>query len=116
MAKSKTDVEPVQSPIASKGPGLLRAPCQPDWKSTGRLVAREPSQDEASSSQMWQTDAKMDESTRRLVAAEKEEELLHFHQNLKSTRKLVASGNSNIDGTGTIWPQSPDIYCLHSAS
>ena len=33
----------------------------------------------------------MGTSTRRLVAAEKDQELLNFHENLKSTRKLVAS-------------------------
>ena len=26
-----------------------------------------------------------------------------MHENLKGTRKLVASGNSDIDGTGKIW-------------
>ena len=31
----------VQNPVASISPGTLRAPCQSDWKSTGRLVARE---------------------------------------------------------------------------
>ena len=49
----------------------------------------------------------MDESTRRLEAAEKDQELLNFHENLKSTVKLVASGNSDIEGAGIIWPQSP---------
>ena len=44
---------PQQSPIASKSLGILRAPCQLDWKSTGRLVAREHNQDAASSSQVW---------------------------------------------------------------
>ena len=42
----------------------------------------------------------MDKSTRILVAAEKDQELLNFHEDLKSTRKLVASGNLDIDGTG----------------
>ena len=28
----------VQSPTASKSPGILRVPCQNDWKSTGKLV------------------------------------------------------------------------------
>ena len=46
---------------------------------------------------MWQKDAETDKNTRRLVAAEKDQELLHFHENLKSTRKLAASGNSDID-------------------
>ena len=55
-----------------------------------RLVAREHNQDASSSSQVWQKDEKLDKSTRRLVAAEKDQELLNFHENLKSTRKLVA--------------------------
>ena len=55
---------------------------------------------------MWQKDADMDEITRRLVAAEKCQELLNFHEHLKSTRKLVASRNADIDGVGTIWPHN----------
>ena len=51
----------------------------------------------------------LDESTRRLVAAEQNQELLNFHENLKSTRKLVASGNSDIDSTGKIWPHNLHI-------
>ena len=47
-------------------------------------MAREPNHDAASSSQVWQKDA-MDKSTRRLVAAEKDQELLNVHENLKST-------------------------------
>ena len=73
-------------------------------------VAREPGQkDAASSLQVCQKDAEMDKSTRRLVAAEKDQELLNFHENLKSTRKLVASGNSDIDGNGTKWPHNLHI-------
>ena len=44
-----------------------------------------------------------------LVAAEKDQQLRNFHENLKSTRKLVASGNSDIDGSGTILPHSLHI-------
>ena len=72
-------------------------------------MAREPNQDAASSSQVWQKDAEMDKSTRRLAAEEKDEELRDFNENLKSTRKLVASGNSDIDSTGTIWPHNLHI-------
>ena len=78
---ASTSSSTVQRPIASKSPGILRAPCHPDWKSTGRPVAREHNQDAASSSQVWQKDAILDESTRRLVAAEKNRELLNFHAN-----------------------------------
>ena len=55
---------------------------------------------------MWQKDTEMDKSTRRLVATEKDQELQNFHENLKSRKKLVASGNSDIDGIGTIWAHS----------
>ena len=72
-------------------------------------MAREPNQDAASSSQVWQKDAEMDKSTRRLAAEEKDQELPNFHENLKSTRKLVASGNSDIDGIGTIWQYNLQI-------
>ena len=36
-----THAATVQSPIASKSPGIFKAPCHRDWKSTGRPVARE---------------------------------------------------------------------------
>ena len=69
VSHAATSSSTVQSPIPSKSPGTLRAPCQQDWNSTVKLVAREPSQkDAASSSQVWQKDAEMDKSTRRLVA------------------------------------------------
>ena len=52
VSHAATSSSTVQSPIASKSP---RAPCQQDWKSTGKLVAREPNQkDAASSFQVWQ--------------------------------------------------------------
>ena len=53
----------------------------------GKLVAREPNQDAASSSQVWQKDAEID----------------------KSTRRLVAAGNWDIDGIGTKWPHNLQI-------
>ena len=58
----------MQRSIATKSPGTLRTLCQQDWKSTGKLVAREPNQDATSSSQVWQKDAEMDKSTMKLVA------------------------------------------------
>ena len=69
----------VNHPIASKSPGILKGLCRTDWPSSGKPVAREHNQDTALSSQMWQKDAKMDESTRRLAAAEKDQELLNIH-------------------------------------
>ena len=72
VSHAATNSSTVQSPIASKSPGTLRALCQQDWKSTGKLVAREPNQkDASSSSQVWQKDAEMDKSTRRLVSGRK---------------------------------------------
>ena len=58
---------------------------------------------------MWQKDAVLDVGTRRLVAVEKQQELLNFHGNPKSTRKLAASGNSDIDDIGTTWPHNLHI-------
>ena len=78
---------------------------------------REHNQDGVWSSQGWQKDAMLEESTKKLVAAEKNQELLNVHENLESTRNLVASGNSDIDGTGKIWPHNPHFSdCLRSAS
>ena len=57
VSHAATNSSTVQSPITSKSPGILRAPCQPHGKSAGRPVAREPNQDAASSSQGWQKDA-----------------------------------------------------------
>ena len=53
VSHAATSSSTVQSPIASKSLGTLRAPCHPDWKRTGKLVAREHNQDAASCSQVW---------------------------------------------------------------
>ena len=94
VSHAATSSSTVQSPIASKSPVTRRAPCHPDWKRTGKLVAREHNQVAASCSQVWQKDAEMD----------------------KSTRRLAASGISDIDGKGTPWPQSAYIYRLRFTS
>ena len=104
VSHAATSSSTVQSPIASKSPGILKTRCREDWSSTRRLAAREPNRDAASSSEVWQKDAEMDKSTRRLVSAEEDQELKNVHENLKSTRKFVASGNSDIDGIDTVWP------------
>ena len=44
----------LQNPIASKSPGILKAPCQNDWTSTGKPDTRKFNWDAASSSQWWQ--------------------------------------------------------------
>ena len=95
-----TNSSTVQSPIASKSAGILRAPCQNDWTSTGRLGAREFNQDPASSSQRWKKDAVLDVVTRKLVATEEDQEHLKFCDGSKNTRRLVASGNSDTKGKG----------------
>ena len=64
VSHAATGSSTVQSPIASKRPGTVRALCRQDWRSTGKLVAREPNQKDAassSSSQVWQKDAERDE-------------------------------------------------------
>ena len=100
----------MQSRIAPKSPGH-----------SGHLVdkigrvQRELNQDAASSSQVLQKDAEMDKSTRRLEAAEENQELLNFHEHLESTRKLVASGNSDINGIGTIWQHNLHISAAHAS-
>ena len=84
VSHAATSSSAVQSPIASKSLGTLRAPCHPDWKSTRKLVAREHNQVAASSSQVWQ---------KRCRDGQEYEE-------------LVASGISDIDGNGTVWPHN----------
>ena len=54
VTHAATSSSTVQSPRASKSREIRRAPCQPDWKSTGKPVARDPNPDAASSSQVWQ--------------------------------------------------------------
>ena len=102
-----TSSSTVQNPIASRSPVIRRAPCQNDWTSTGIPGAREHNQDAGSSSQVWQEDAVQDVSTRRLVATEEEaQERLNLTEDLKSSRRLVASGNSETEGKDKNWPHS----------
>ena len=60
-------------------------------------------------SQAWQKDAVLDESTRRLVATEEDQEHLNFLEDPKSTRRLVASGNADTKGKDNIWPHNLHI-------
>ena len=62
-----TSSSTVNSPIASKSPGTLKAPCRTDWSSTGKRDARDRNHDAASSSQGWQKDAFLDASTGKPV-------------------------------------------------
>ena len=84
-----TSSSTVQNPVASKRPGIRKAPCRTDGSSTGKPDAKEHNHDAASSSQGWQKDTVLD----------------------VGTRKLVASGNSD-----KVWPHSLHIstnYVLH---
>ena len=64
----------------------------------GNLDARDRNHDAASSSQGWQKDAVQDEGTRKL------QEHMNFPEACTSTRKLVASGNSETEGSDKISP------------
>ena len=82
-----TSSSTVNSPIASESLGILKAPCRTDWSSTGKLDAKEYNRDAASSSQGWRKDAFLD----------------------VGTRNLVASGNSETEGSDKIWPHNLHI-------
>ena len=68
----------VQNPVASKSPGILKAPCRTDGSSTGKPDAKEHNQDAASSSQGWQKGAVLDVGTRKVVTTEKDQQHLNF--------------------------------------
>ena len=89
-----TSSSTVQNPVASKSLGILKAPCRADWSCTGTLDAIVHNQDAASSSEGWQKD-----------------EVLEV-----STRKLVASGSSETEGSDKAWPHNlhkSTNYVLH---
>ena len=92
-----TSSSTVQNPVASKSPGILKAPCRTYWSSTGKPDARENNQDAASSSQGWQKDAVQDVGTRKLVASGN-------------------SGNSGTEGNDKAWSHNLHLsanYVLH---
>ena len=102
--------------MRQKARGILKAPCRTGWTSTGKPGAKEFNQDAASSSQARQKDAVLDESTRRLFATEEDQEDVNYPEDSVSTRKLVASGNSETEGSDKVWPHSLHIsthYVLH---
>ena len=102
-----TSSSTVQNPIAStKSPEMLKAPCRKDWSNTVKLEAEEHNQDAASSSQGWQKDAVLDVGTRKPAVREEDHEHLNFPEDTISTRKLVASGNSETEGKDKIWPHN----------
>ena len=105
-----TSSSTLQNPVASKSPGIPKARCQNDWSSTGTPEAKQCNQDAASRSQGWQKDAVLDVGTRKLVATQEEDqEHLNFPEDSKSTRKLVASGNSEAEGSDKSWPHNLHI-------
>ena len=77
----------------SKSPGILKAHCRTDL----------------SSSQGWHKDAVLDVGTRKLVATEEDQEHLNYPEDSISSRKLVAAGNSETEGTDKIWPHNLHI-------
>ena len=92
--------------LPRKARGYSRHAVKKDWTSTGRPGARDFNQDAASSSQELQKDAVLDVSTRRLVATEEDQEHLNFPDDSISTRRLVASGNSETEGQDKFWPHN----------
>ena len=54
--------------------------------------------------------------TRKLVATEEDQERLNFLEDSASTRKLVASGNSETEGSDKVWPHNLHMstnYVVH---
>ena len=120
-----TSSSTVNSPIASKSPGVLKAPCRTEWSSTGKPDARDRNHDAASSSQGWQKDAFLDVSSGKPVATEEDQEHLNFPEDSESTGKLIApgdpgtpgnTGDSETEGNDEDWPHNLHIssnYVLH---
>ena len=89
----------VNSPIASKSPGILKAPRRTDWSSTGKPDAKDRNLDAASSSQGWQKDAFLDLCTEKLVAAEEDQEHLNYPEDSVSTGKPLSQNIQDIQET-----------------
>ena len=111
-----TSSSTVNSPIALKSPGTLKAPCRTDWSSTGKPDARDRNHDAASSSQGEQKDEFVDVSTGKNVATEEDQEHLNYPENSLSTGKLVAPGyprnpgNSGTEGNNEDSPHHLHIF------
>ena len=91
---------------ASSRPGILRAPSQQGSNliaSAGKFTAGGSNQnDAASSSQVWQTDAKMSERARKLAAAETNQD-----QSFQERARKLAAENSDInDEDDSKWPHN----------
>ena len=108
-----TSSSTVNSPIASKSPGV------PKGTLSNMLVkysdARDRNHDAASSSHGRQKDAFLDESTGKPVATEEDREHWNFPEDSESTGQLVApgtpgnsgdSGDLEIEGNDEDWPHN----------
>ena len=91
-----TSSSSVNSPIASKSPGILKASCRTDWSSSGKPDARNSNHDASSSSQEWQKDALLDGCTGNPVATEENQEHLNYLEEFVGTGKLVAQDTKDI--------------------
>ena len=89
-----TSSSTVNSPVASKSPGVLRAPCRTDWSSSVKLNARNSNHDAAPSAQGWQKDALLDGVTGKPVAP--------GYQGYPGTPG--DSGDSETEGNDKDWP------------
>ena len=94
-----TSSSTVNSPIASKSPGILKTSCRTDWSSSGTLHTRDRNRDAASSSQRWQKDCLLDGCTGKPVATEEHQEHLNCPEEFVGTGKAVAPGYQGYPGT-----------------
>ena len=100
-----TSSSTVNSPIVSKSPRILKAPCRTDWSNTGKLDARDRNHDAASSSQGRQKDAFLDVSTGKLVAPGRRLATLSPH----FIKLCAAHGESLLDRETKLWSQSDEL-------
>ena len=98
-----------------KKSGDIQGTLLKNWSSTGKLEAKKYNRDAASSSQRWQKDAVLDVGTRKLVATEEDQKHLNFPADSISTRKLVASGNFETEGSDKNWPHNLQISTNRSS-
>ena len=108
----------VNSPIASKSPGILKAPCRKAWSSTGKPDARDRNHDAASNSQGCQEDALLlDGCTGKPVATEEDQEHQNYPDEFVGTGKPVAQDTKDIqdpkETQETQEPEGNDKVCPH---
>ena len=127
VAKPKPTTMKLVSPVSTKFFCCAKSACVEKPRDTQSTLsnllvkyrkpdAKEYNQHAASSSQGWQKYAFLDVGTRKLVATEENQEYLNYPEDSVCTRKLVASGNSETEGSDKVWPHSLKIstnYLLH---